>query len=114
MTRYHRAYAAIAEAQQTGQCWFDAELLSRRGELLLLCGRPEPSGAEAAFLTAIAIACPAEVATRPSLQGSCRRRRCVFAAAVHIVPSACLWLRGKIVTYGRAPTEPFTDFLGFP
>jgi predicted ATPase len=48
--------AAIAERERTGQRWFDAEIHRTRGEILLKKCASNPTPAEEAFLTAIAIA----------------------------------------------------------
>jgi predicted ATPase len=48
--------AALTEAEQTGQSWFDAELHRTRGELLLRSPRTEISAAETALKRAIDVA----------------------------------------------------------
>ena len=47
---------ALAESDQTGQRWFDAELHRARGGILLEQSPADPAAAEAAFLAAIAVA----------------------------------------------------------
>jgi predicted ATPase len=47
---------ALVESEQTGQRWFDAELHRARGETLLKQNPADAAPAEAAFLTAIAVA----------------------------------------------------------
>ena len=47
---------AIAASERTGQRWFDAEFHRTRGAILLEQTPADPAAAEAAFLTAIAVA----------------------------------------------------------
>ena len=47
---------SLAEDERTGQRWYDAELHCTRGEILLKQNPANPAPAEAAFLTAIAVA----------------------------------------------------------
>jgi predicted ATPase len=47
---------AIAESGRTGQRWYDGEFHRTRGAILLAQDSADPAPAEAAFLTAIAVA----------------------------------------------------------
>ena len=51
----YRQSIALAESARTGQRWFDAETHRVRGEILLKRNPADPSPAEEASLTAIAI-----------------------------------------------------------
>src|SRR5262245_57112819 len=46
----------VVAIEETGQCWFDAEVHRARGELLLKLPRPDVAAAESAFMRAIDIA----------------------------------------------------------
>jgi predicted ATPase len=48
--------AQLAAIEQTGQCWFDAEVHRVRGELLLKLRQPDVAAAESALMRAIEIA----------------------------------------------------------
>ena len=47
---------ALEDFESSGQRWFDAELHSTRGEILLECDPADPAPSEEAFQTAIAVA----------------------------------------------------------